>query len=99
MTHSGIPTPTPDGCAVIVSTPVFPCNLIRPRYEAVFKIRWEEPLQQGPVGEYLEVVDFDRPRLLLRADDLKRPYILAQTVCCPRRAIRSFISKWSTPWP
>lgn len=27
--------------------------------EAIFKIRWEDQLKTGPVGEYLEVVDFD----------------------------------------
>ena len=30
-----------------------------PVNEAVFKVCWEEKLDPGPVGEYLEVVDYD----------------------------------------
>src|SRR5437870_5009112 len=27
--------------------------------DVLYRIRWEEPLEPGPVGEYIEVVDFD----------------------------------------
>ena len=47
--------------------------------EAVFKVRWEKDLDVGPVGEYLEVVDFDPASKCFYAPvDLNDPYILAQ---------------------
>lgn len=47
--------------------------------EAVFKVRWEKELAAGPVGEYLEVVDFDPASKCFYAPvDLNDPYILAQ---------------------
>ena len=47
--------------------------------EAVFKIRWEEQLQTGPIGEYLEVIDFDpASNCFYDPVDLNNPFILAQ---------------------
>jgi hypothetical protein len=47
--------------------------------EAVFKIRWENDLQPGPVGEYLEIVDYDPASKCFYAPvDLNCPFVLAQ---------------------
>ena len=47
--------------------------------EAVFKVRWEKDLKEGPVGEYLEVVDFDPASKCFYAPvNLDDSYILAQ---------------------
>src|SRR5688500_17506543 len=44
----------------------------------VYKVAWE-PLAPGPVGEYVEVIDFDPTiRRFLKPVDLNNPYILAQ---------------------
>src|SRR5687768_4624738 len=54
---------------------------------AVFKVRWEEKnngkddegLKPGPVGEYLEVIDFDpASNCFYKQVDLNDAYILAQ---------------------
>lgn len=46
--------------------------------ETVFKVRWEDKLLPGPVGEYLEVVDFDPASKCFYAPvDLNDHYILA----------------------
>ena len=47
--------------------------------EAVFKVRWEKDLCEGPVGEYLEVVDFDpASKYFYLPVNLDDPFILAQ---------------------
>ena len=47
--------------------------------EAVFKVRWERDLQIGPVGEYLEVVDYDpASKAFYDPVDLNNAYVLAQ---------------------
>jgi hypothetical protein len=52
--------------------------------EALFKVRWENDLQIGPVGEYLEVIDFDPATNCFYAPvDLNDPYILAQDGLVP----------------
>lgn len=52
--------------------------------EAVFKIHWEEHLEKGPVGEYLEVVDFDpASNCFYSPVDLNKPYVLAQDGLTP----------------
>lgn len=52
--------------------------------EAVFKIRWEKNLQPGPVGEYLEIVDYDPASKSFYAPvDLNNPHILAQNGLAP----------------
>ena len=45
----------------------------------IFNIRWEDNLQKGPVGEYLEVIDVDPASgTFYQQIDLDDPYILAQ---------------------
>ena len=52
--------------------------------EAVFKICWEKDLEPGPVGEYLEVVDYDPASKSFYAPvDLNNPHILAQDGLSP----------------
>jgi len=47
--------------------------------EIVFKVPWERNLRRGPVGEYLEVVDFDpASRCFYAPVNLNDPYVLAQ---------------------
>ncbi len=47
--------------------------------ETVFNIRWEEKLADGPIGEYLEVIDYDPSSKCFYAPiDLNNNYILAQ---------------------
>lgn len=56
-----------------------------------FKIRWEEHLQIGPVGEYLEVVDFDPASNCFYAPvDLNNDYILAQDGLSPSESNPQF---------
>jgi hypothetical protein len=80
MTHTGIPTPNSRRLRGYSFDPSLSVQLDTALVnEAVFKIRWEEPLQQGPIGEYLEVVDFDpASNCFYEPIDLNDPYILAQ---------------------
>ena len=49
-----------------------------------FNIRWEENLAKGPVGEYLEVIDFDpASNIFYHQVNLNDPYILAQNGLAP----------------
>jgi hypothetical protein len=59
--------------------------------EAVFKIRWEEQLKTGPVGEYLEVVDFDpASNCFYEPVDLNNSFILAQDGLLPSESNPQF---------
>lgn len=52
--------------------------------EITIKIPWEENLQPGPVGEYIEVVDADPPsRCFYKPVDLNQRNILAQDGLAP----------------
>ena len=43
----------------------------------VYKIPWEDPLKEGPVGEYLEVIDFDPTiKKFYQPVNLNDPYLL-----------------------
>lgn len=47
--------------------------------ETVFKIRWEEKLEPGPSGEYLEIIDYDpASKYFYEPIDLNDKYVLAQ---------------------
>ena len=47
--------------------------------EAVLQVRWEDNLQPGPIGEYIEVVDIDPASQCCYAPvDLNDPYVLTQ---------------------
>ena len=51
--------------------------------ETTLKVKWE-PLQRGPVGEYIEVVDHDPPTGCFYAPvDLNDPHLLAQDGLAP----------------
>lgn len=52
--------------------------------EVVFKVQWDATLLKGPVGEYLEVVDFDPASSCFYAPiDLDNPHVLAQDGIAP----------------
>jgi hypothetical protein len=52
--------------------------------EVVFAVPWEEDLQTGPVGEYLEVVDFDpASNCFYEPVDLNNPHLIAQDGLAP----------------
>jgi len=59
--------------------------------EAVFKVRWEKELKRGPVGEYVEVVDYDpASKCFYEPVDLDNPYILAQDGLMPSESNPQF---------
>ena len=59
--------------------------------EAVFKVRWEKDLSKGPVGDYLEVVDFDpASKCYYEPVNLNNPYILAQDGLMPSESNPQF---------
>src|ERR1700752_2463280 len=59
--------------------------------EAVFKVRWEKELKIGPVGEYVEVVDFDpASNCFYKPVDLNDPFILAQDGLLPSESDPQF---------
>ena len=52
--------------------------------ETTLKIRWEPQLLRGPIGEYLEVIDFDPATNCFYAPvDLNDPHLLAQDGLTP----------------
>jgi len=59
--------------------------------ETVFKVHWEENLEKGPIGEYLEVVDFDpASNCFYEPIDLSNNYILAQDGVQPTESSPQF---------
>src|SRR5262245_18769601 len=52
--------------------------------QAVLHVPWEADLKEGPVGEYLEVVDFDPATgCFYEPVDLNDPNLLAHDGICP----------------
>ena len=52
--------------------------------EVTYKVPWEDDLTEGPVGEYVEVVDVDPPSGCVYAPlDLNHPNVLAQCGLAP----------------
>jgi len=52
--------------------------------QIVYKVPWEDALSKGPVGEYLEVVDYDPPSSAFYAPvDLADPWLIAQDGLAP----------------
>ena len=52
--------------------------------ETIFKVCWEKQLDPGPVGEYLEIVDYDPASKSFYAPvNLNHPHILAQDGLSP----------------
>src|SRR5947209_7878477 len=52
--------------------------------QATLQVPWEEPLEPGPVGEYLEVVDHDPASdSFYQPVDLNQPHLLARDGLAP----------------
>jgi subtilase family protein len=59
--------------------------------EAVLQVRWEDKLQPGPIGEYVEVVDVDPASQCCYAPvNLNDPYILTRSGLTPSEASPQF---------
>ena len=59
--------------------------------EAVVKVPWEDGLEPGPCGEYLEVVDFDpSSRAFYTPTNLDHPHLLAQDGHAPSESNPQF---------
>jgi hypothetical protein len=59
--------------------------------EATLEVRWEDQLEPGPVGEYLEVIDVDPASQCCYAPvDLNKPYILNKGGLTPSEASPQF---------
>lgn len=59
--------------------------------EAILDVRWEEKLEPGPVGEYIEVVDVDPASQCCYAPvDLNHPHVLTQSGLPPSEASPQF---------
>ncbi|HTO85524.1 MAG TPA: S8 family serine peptidase, partial [Methylomirabilota bacterium] len=59
--------------------------------EATLEVRWEDDLQPGPIGEYVEVIDVDpASRCCYAPVDLNHPYILSRSGLIPSEASPQF---------
>ena len=59
--------------------------------EAILDVRWEEKLDPGPIGEYIEVIDVDPASQCCYAPvDLNDPYVLTQSGLAPSEASPQF---------
>ena len=59
--------------------------------EITLEIRWETELEPGPVGEYLEVVDYDpSSKVFYRPVNLNHPHLLAQNGLAPSESNPQF---------
>ncbi len=59
--------------------------------EAVLDIRWEDKLEPGPIGEYVEVIDIDPASQCCYAPvDLNHPHVLTQSGLTPSEASPQF---------
>lgn len=59
--------------------------------QVTVSVRWEDDLEPGPVGEYLEVVDYDPASgLVYEPVDLNHPHLLAQDGVAPSEANPQF---------
>jgi subtilase family protein len=59
--------------------------------EAILNVRWEDDLQRGPIGEYIEVIDVDPASQCCYAPvDLNDSYILAKSGIAPSEANPQF---------
>jgi hypothetical protein len=55
------------------------------------KVPWEEPLQQGPIGEYVEIIDYDpASRSFFAPVDLNFPWVLANAGLPPAEGVPQF---------
>jgi hypothetical protein len=59
--------------------------------EAILDVHWEDDLQAGPIGEYIEVIDIDPPsRRCYAPVNLNHPYLLTQSGLPPSEANPQF---------
>jgi subtilase family protein len=59
--------------------------------EAILNVRWEDDLEPGPIGEYVEVIDVDpASRRCYAPVDLNDPYLLTQSGLPPSEANPQF---------
>ncbi len=59
--------------------------------EATLEVRWEDELEPGPIGEYIEVIDVDpASRCCYAPVDLNHPYILTRSGLTPSEASPQF---------
>src|SRR5262245_27612799 len=59
--------------------------------ELRLKVPWEDDLQPGPIGEYVEVIDFDSANECFYAPiDLNAPRVLAQDGLSPAEGVPQF---------
>ncbi len=59
--------------------------------EIVYTVPWEDNLKTGPVGEYLEIVDYDPASQCFYAPvDLNNPYLIAQDGVAPAQGNPQF---------
>jgi Subtilase family len=59
--------------------------------EATLEVRWEDDLKQGPIGEYIEVIDVDPASQCCYAPvDLNHPHILTRSGLTPSEASPQF---------
>jgi hypothetical protein len=59
--------------------------------EGTLKVRWEDDLKPGPIGEYIEVIDVDPASQCCYAPvDLNKPYLLTQSGLTPSEASPQF---------
>lgn len=79
------PTPTRRSLQTFAFDPSLDLDLDTARVNrAVIDVRWEEDLQPGPVGEYVEVVDVDpASRCVYAPVDLNHPHLLASQGLAP----------------
>jgi subtilisin family serine protease len=90
--------PVRPACGPKISTPTPPFRQLRvygldPSFstrldtaainDVTMRIRWENDLQPGPVGEYLQVEDQDAANVRYTPVDLNDPRLLAQNGCAP----------------
>jgi subtilisin family serine protease len=59
--------------------------------EAILEVKWEDDLQPGPIGEYIEVIDVDPASSCCYAPvDLNHPYVLTRSGWIPSEASPQF---------
>lgn len=59
--------------------------------EATLEVKWEDDLEPGPIGEYVEVIDVDPASQCCYAPvDLNHPYILTRSGLAPSEASPQF---------
>lgn len=92
MTDNGVPTPIVRRLRGYSFDPSLSVQLETALVnEAVFKIAWEDQLKVGPVGEYLEVVDFDpASNCFYEPVNLNDSFVLAQDGLMPSESNPQF---------